>query len=539
MTSALVTLAPWLWLTMGCTSGDNDTGNDGVPMGTDEPTPTVASGDSGTDPIDPGPVTASIDPPDGYIDVAPLPQATITYSRPVTQLALDEATLAVTDRIGRLLPATLEVGMDSTTVNLVLTRPFEFDDTVTVSISGVQTNDGTAAPDVDATWEIHNEPQPMQVVNVNIDRGRVFTRNARDVQLGVDEYTTGPDGMFPSADDTQVSRRVDTLFPNDRLDIAEIYEDAGDDGMFGTGDDGLTRVRDIDVNGMQEELTVAEVGDDGVYGTGDDVVTLRVQTDYDANFNVTREIRSGGPGLDGAWFTADDFALFFSVRDLDTDGQITEARFYNDAGPDQVVFSADDVVAGYESRTYNGDKRLTAIENFFGDGGDDIWFTDDDELLQHERRNYNSIGQLSQRFLLTDEGPDFDWQTPDDLGTFFKFAFSGTGIETRRTTHSSYGDDGLWNNQDDVIARYTNLEFENTGLWTSYTIHDGPGVGNIWFDDDDNLVESGTYSMGREASDPTMPASLRRTARSARQAHHMAVELTHPAYRTQLRREQR
>ncbi len=498
MTRAL--LLPCL-LAIACGSDNDDVGAIDT---SDAPDP-VDSVDTG--PVDLGPVTVTVDPPDGFVDVAPLVTPTVTFSRAVDPLSITETMqLELTDGLGRPITVTTTLGAGNVVLTLDPDVPLDRGDVVSFSLSGVTTPDGVVAPAVSGTWTIHGQTPASQFVDRVARLGEIYQLDDRGVLLGFDRFQVGPSGVFPSPTDVQVARRADTRLADGRLDLHEYFDSAGLDGEFGTADDVLDRVFDVELADSVETRTNVRVGADGVLGTSDDTTLVREQVTFDAQGRLLNGIASNGAGTDGQWFTADDVSLFFfDVARDPGDGQITEIRYFAGAGPDQVLFTPDDLVGGYERRQYNGDRRLVAVTLYELPGLDDVWFTADDVVFRREVWNWNSRGLLSQRYVFVGPGPDLTWETGvngDDIGTLRRFGYSGNDINSRQTINESYGDDGEWNTQDDVIQGYFDLEFDDNGLWTRALWHDDPGVGELWFDDDDPVVQEIVYGSARAAGPP-------------------------------------
>ncbi|MEN0062513.1 MAG: hypothetical protein AAGA48_10210 [Myxococcota bacterium] len=461
------------------------------------------TGTTDTGPTMPLPATVTIDPPDGFIDVAPQVTPFVAYSRAIDALSVSSATIEVRNRAGQVLETEVVPGKSGTGFALDPQVPFEFGETIQIEVSGVLMADGTAAPDVSATYEIHPLPAYTQViaddqraltvvlrdeqVTVEPGFGLEFTIDAEGRNTGYATYQLGPDGQFITPDEVQVGLRVDTLQPNGRLALSEFFDGSGDDGKWGTGDDALDRVIDVAVDGMTETVTDLQVGPDGSPFTDDDIFTSRVETTYDANFEIVTQLRSLGLGFDGQWFTNDDPGLTILVNETDKSGRLVQQRIFDDLGPDNVPFDNTDVLDRYSDYLYDDVGRLESVRTF----------DPNDVVQQWQSRVYSSQGQLSQLLTLVGPGPDLDWFNSDDSGSLIRFSYSGTQIRTRETLVLDYGADRLWNTQDDDIELYGNISFDSTGIYSEIHFFDGPGVLAQWFDDDDNEYARVLFDVAR------------------------------------------
>jgi len=524
MTRVLVTLAP-LFLA-GCIFGDGNDDDKPTDVGTTETgqtTTTTTTTETGTTTA-PEPATVVVDPPDGHVDVAPRPFPTLTFSRPVDGLSLKDATLEVVDGLGRPIEAVATLDKDQVTVVIDPLRPFFFGDTIDLSFSGATMADGTDAPTAEATWEIQAQPGFATRAIISEIEGLTYDRDADGNLIGVDRFDLGPDGMFPSADDEISGYQINTLQPNGRPARIEVYEDAGPDEMFKTADDLLSFVLEYQVAGTQETEIRTQAGADGVLGTADDMIESQIQTDYDAEYRVVREIRSEvGPGPDGTWLTPDDEDLIFLVFDRDADGLTTQVRVYDGVGDDGTFFTADDTLTEYYAPEYDSNRRLRQTLYYTTSGADGVWFNGDDFIAREDRRVYNSYGQLSQAYNHDGPGLDGNWFTGDETGELITYLYSGAQILRRTVTYTGIGADGAWGTVDDEIDNYVDYDFEPTGFYTRFTRFNTSGPGGVWFDDDDQVIEEVTYAAPRDAT--AGPKAVMQTRSLVRPAHDPHADL--------------
>jgi hypothetical protein len=69
-----------------------------------------------------------------------------------------------------------------------------------------------------------------------------------------------------------------------------------------------------------------------------------IESTYDGNGHLTRDVSYSGPGPDGIWFNADDEVNFYDMPTYDGNGNRIRDVWYSGFGADNTWFTADDVV---------------------------------------------------------------------------------------------------------------------------------------------------------------------------------------------------
>jgi len=470
---------------LGGGNDDDDTEDKPDPIQEDPET-----GDTGapptTTPPEPEPATVEVEPATGFVNVAPLLEPKLTFSRDVDAESLAKADLTITTERGRALTAELRTA-EPTAVVIAPDAPLPFGQPVSFAIGGLRMRDGTDAPSLSFAYTVHASPPIVQGVYGTDGIAQQFSYDTQGRRVQWRQFTLGPDGGFPTADDEQVLLRVDTYDPvTGRQNGAELFDDPGIDQAWGTADDLPMRIFSYTTDGNEDILKNIVLGPDRLPFTADDEIAERNRYLYDANNDALQITISQGAGDDGVWYTNDDVGFQFVEYDRNPDGTIDLARFYNDVGADGLTFTADDGLFEHQESDYDGYGLRTARRAYTGPGIDGAWLTADDTLFLHERFVYDPLGILTWSHRYTDAGADATWFTADDVGSAFQTTLDGERLDSLGIDYSGFGVDGSWGTSDDVVVSWCDYAADGGGFYRGEVCFFGQGDNGTWFDGDDD-----------------------------------------------------
>jgi hypothetical protein len=174
--------------------------------------------------------------------------------------------------------------------------------------------------------------------------GSIFlTVNDYDGALSTGRSTwgdPGPDGVFGTADDVDVTYDRATFDSLGRFAAEDQSHGKGADGLLFSDDDiALYATRSYSADGLSARTsTWIDMGPDGKAHTADDVLARTADRTYDAHGNEIRYVRK----------KADGTVLYYETCEYDANDNRVRIRDYfspGGAGPDGVWLTADDVVS--------------------------------------------------------------------------------------------------------------------------------------------------------------------------------------------------
>jgi len=457
------------------------------------PTPTIETGtDTGT------PTTPSLDytvrPAPGTIDEGPLVEVVFTYEVPLDP---GSGAASIEDDAGRMVPHTIAV--QGSTVSLDPDLALPLGQTFTVEVTGLLTADGTALPAASTSFTVHPELQVAET-----ETPSTLTRWTFD-------------------DQGRRTRRI-------------VFNDEGDDGVFGTPDDGLSFYDDhaYDAQGRESgRVRYRSPGKDGTWLNGDDppdqrwvwtyegdvateaYITAGPDMTLDTADDVTqswfriedrpgerRTLSSRGAGSDGVLFTGDDLVLSYRKLELTPAGEVSRDVTYASPGPDLEPFTSDDVISFVEETAYDPEGRRIELVVYVGPGDDAAWDTDDDDIDVYVVDERDLDGRLTRSTTFFGPGPNLMWFDDDDAIAFHDVPTrDADGVRERLVSYGQPGDDGAWFTGDDVVDEYMDYTVVDGFVRERIDVRSAGGDGT-WFTADDPVAYREAYQTPLAPSVP-------------------------------------
>lgn len=273
-----------------------------------------------------------------------------------------------------------------------------------------------------------------------------------------------------------------------------LYNDAGPDGQWLTGDDVLayysyTTSTETASNTLLKIVGYVGAGTDGIWFTTDDVTSYcsATQTSLDKKGRQIRKVEFSGPSQD---CTNENAVSSYTTYEYDAQGHVKLTVNYWQPGLDQKWFTDDDPIFYYEALSENIGRNVKYF-TLYKAGADAVWFTADDELYAYTEiyDDPDTSSFSTKRYIAP--GPDQAWFTEDDLPSYQE---SGTfNVDDTMLAYKTFqllgrGNDALPGTADDDIYQYmTAVDIESgTVKYINFT---GRGLDNILFTEDDPVSD--------------------------------------------------
>jgi hypothetical protein len=168
-----------------------------------------------------------------------------------------------------------------------------------------------------------------------------------------------------------------------------------------------------------------------------------------------------------------------------------------DPGADGRIGTADDAIEQATLALYDAaaPDLSSDVITFDGPGPDGVWGTGDDHSSASTHAIRDSRGLiLSQRS--STSGPDGTADTADDkIVSVSRFTYDPAGEVTSSLVSDAPGPDGVWGNDDDHLANYTDASFADGARILQHTFTAGPD--GIAHNRDDQLSRALSYDTSR------------------------------------------
>ncbi|MEL7310025.1 MAG: Ig-like domain-containing protein [Pseudomonadota bacterium] len=120
-------------------------------------------------------------------------------------------------------------------------------------------------------------------------------------------------------------------------------------------------------------------------------------------------------------------------------------------------------------------------------GLDGLWQTDDETPRNYTEYSRDAVGRTIETRFFDNPGVDGTWFNADDVISSRRTVVFGADGSTERSIDWLSGDDGLFNTDDDVPRRYTDITYNAFGDVLTRASFGGPGPDDLWLTDDDEF----------------------------------------------------